>query len=133
MSTSVFPRRPLSPKNPYHLDNYREREIIYFCLQYDYWKTRGSIIVVRKSKDEWNSATEMEAIKVANCSRNAEIIENACKQVNPEQWELLLEGLTNPNCNWYNFDMIKGLNCSKRAYYVQKHKVYFIVAQKDRV
>lgn len=133
MSTSVFPRRPLSPKNPYHLETYREREIIYFCLQYRYWKRRGSIVVVRKSKDEFNSATETEAIKIANCSRNAELIENACKQVNPEQWTLLLEGITNPDTNWYNFDLIKGLRCSKRAYYIQKHMVYYIVSQKDPI
>ena len=133
MSTSKFPRRPLSESNPYHLETYREREIIYFCLQYRGWKKRLNIINLRKSNGEWSKPTEEEGDERVGCEEKMKIVENACKTVSPNEWELLLQGVTDPDSNWYNFNLVKGLTCGKNRYYVQKHMVYFLVSQKDRV
>lgn len=129
--SSKLPRRPLSEKNSYHLNEFREREIIYFCLQYNYWKRRAKVVVVRNSSDEWNSPTEEEALTIAQCKENMKIVEDACKTAYPEQWELLLKGVTDPDSNWNNLKLVKGLAVGRDKYYELKHHVYYLVSQKD--
>ena len=133
MSDSKFPRRPLTEKNKYYLDEFREREIIYFCLQYRGWKRRMNIIDLRNSENEWADPTGEEAVERAMCSRNIKIVEEACRRVSPDEWKLLVLGVTDPDSNWYNFKLLKGLKCGRDAYYLQKHMVYYYVSQKDRV
>lgn len=133
MSTSKFPRRILSEKNPYYLNEFREREIIYFCLQYSGWKRRLSIIKLNLSVGEWADPTGQEAIERVLCARNMKIVEDACKRAYPEEWELLLSGVTDPYSNWYNFKLVKDMKCGRDRYYDLKHRVYYYVAQKDRV
>ena len=133
MSDSKFPRRPLSEKNPFYLEPFREREIIYFCLQYRGWKQRLNYILIRQSNGEWSKPTEEEGDERVSCEEKMRIVENACKRVSPDEWQLLLQGVTDPDSNWYNFKLVKGLKCGRDAYYDMKHQVYFYVSQKDRV
>ena len=133
MSDSVFPRRPLSERNPYHLDTYREREIIYFCLQYKGWKRKLNSIGMKGSSNEWSDPTSKEAIERVIFSKNVKIVEDACIKTYPEEWELLLQGITDPDSNWYNFSLMKGMQCGKDKYYNLKHKAYYYISLKDRV
>ena len=132
MSTSKFPRRPLSIKNPYYLEEFKEREIIYYCLQYRGWKKRLNVYNLRTSENEWSDPTGEEAVERTICERNMKIVENACKKVYEKEWELLLQGVTDPDSNWYNYKLVKGLKCGRKTYYDLKHQVYFHVSQKDR-
>lgn len=131
MSTSKFPRRPLSERSPYHLDEFREKEIIYFCLQYPDWKKRLNDILLRESRDEWSDPTGEEGIERVSYQEKMKIVEDACKHVLPEEWELLLKGVTDSDSNWYNFRLVKGLKCGRDAYYNFKHQVYYYVNLKD--
>ena len=132
MSNSKFPRRSLSERNPYYLSEYREREIIYFCLQYNEWKKRLGEILLRKSGGEWSKPTEEEGDERLGCEERMRIVENACKKVSPDEWKLLLLGVTDPDSNWYNHKLVKGFKCGRDKYYMQKHMVYYFVSQKDR-
>lgn len=133
MSTSKFPRRPLSKDNPLYLDEFKEREIIYFCLQYNGWRKKLNHYKLLKSHGEWSDPTGNEAVERAALERNMRIIENACKIASDDEWFLLLNGITDPDSNWYNYKLVKGLKCGRDKYYELKHQVYFLVAQKDRV
>lgn len=133
MSRSKAPKRPTSTKKPYHLEEFREKEIIYFCLQYKGWKRRHNEVMLRKSHGEWSKPTEDEGDERLSVEDKMRIIEDACKAVNPEQWGLLLQGVTDEDSNWYNFKLVKGLKCGRDKYYEQKHMVYYLVSQKDRV
>lgn len=133
MSDSKFPRRPLSEKNPYHLGEYREREIIYFCFQYPEWKKRVNTLTVRGGSNEWSDPTGDEAVERTIYAKNMQIVEDACKRVSPEEWELLLKGITDSESSWYNHKLVKGLKCSRDKYYEQKHIAYYYISQKDRV
>ena len=62
MSTSKFPRRPLSERSPYHLDEFREREIIYFCLQYPGWRKKLNHYKLLRSQGEWSDPVGDEAV-----------------------------------------------------------------------
>ena len=131
MSTSKFPRRPLSERSPYHLDEFREREIIYFCLQYPGWRKKLNHYKLLRSQGEWSDPVGDEATERAMLERNMKIVEDACKRVSEDQWNLILNGVTDPDSNWYNFKSIKGLKCGRDAYYNFKHQVYFYVNLKD--
>lgn len=133
MSESKLPKRPTSKKKPYHLEGFREREIIYYCLQYNGWKRRHNEVMLRKSRGEWYDPVQEEGDTRLNYEARMNIVEDACKAVNPEQWELLLKGVTDEDSNWYNFKLVKGLKCGRDKYYEQKHMVYYLVSQKDRV
>lgn len=129
MSNSKLPRRPSSEKNPYHLNEFREKEIIYFCLQYNDWKKRLNVINLRHS----SNPTEEEACIRNACLENMRIVENACKRAYEAEWELLLKGVTDQGSNWYNFKLLKGMQCGRDRYYELKHEVYYYVSQKDRI
>lgn len=129
MSKAKLPRRPLSERNPYHLDEFREKEIVYFCYQYDSWKKRLKDIKFIGGTDEWSDPTSKEAIDRINCEQKMKIVENACKRAYPKEWELLLEGVTNPDANFTYLKMMRGFKCGRDRYYSLKHQVYFYVAQ----
>ena len=127
------PRRPISKKKPYSLPWLREKEIYYFCLQYNDWKKRLSSIQFNGSHDEWSDPTGEEAVTRVMCERNMKIVEDACKMVYPEEWKLLLKGVTDQKVTWDNLKLMYDFKCGKNRYYEYKHMVYYLVSQKDRV
>lgn len=87
--------------------------------------------MLRQSSDEWESPTEEEAMILAQCKTNMNIIEEACKESCPDSWELLLKGVTDPDSNWYNLKLVGELDYGRDKYYDLKHHVYYLVSQKD--
>ena len=127
------PRRPLSEKNAYHLDKYREMEIYYFCLQYDGWKKRLNEIRFKGSSDEWCDVTGEEAVERVMLERKISMVEEACLRADPENSAFLLKGVTDPLSTFNNFKLVKGIKCGRDKYYTLKHKVYFLISQEKHL
>ena len=129
MSDSKCPRWPMSEKHPCYLNEFKEKEMVYFCLQYPDWKRRLNYILLQEGKDP----TYKEAAIRNMCEQNIKIVEDACKSVYREQWEVLLKGVTDQKSNWYNIKLVHDIKCGKDKYYEYKHMVYYYVSLKDRI
>lgn len=123
--------RELSKKNPYYVNVYRYKELVYFCRQYPMWeKALMSLsnlyakptelgILVQTSKND--NIVERCAISIDFFKTKMKIVEDAAKETDPELCEYLLKGVT----QGLSYDKLGYIPCCRDTYYDRYRKFFY--------
>jgi hypothetical protein len=126
-------------KDKYNISNYRFRELYYFCLQYEEWKSElnelhNPLKAVRYSAMSSSygvgNPTENIAIERAELAHSCAVIEEAAKMADEELHNYILYAVTHENITFKFLKMQKGMPCERDRYYSSRRKFYFYL---DRI
>lgn len=124
--------RELSKKNPYYVNVYRYKELVYFCRQYPVWeKALVSLsnlyakpaelgMLVQTSRDS-DSIVDRCAISMDMFKSKMKIVEEAAKETDSELWEYILKGVT----QGLSYDKLGYVPCCRDTYYDRYRKFFY--------
>lgn len=124
--------RELSKKNPYYVNVYRYKELVYFCRQYPMWeKALTSLsnlyakptelgMLVQTSRGGAN-VVERCAISIDFFKTKMKIVEDAAKETDPELCDYLLKGIT----QGLSYDKLGYIPCCRDTYYDRYRKFFY--------
>lgn len=132
------PRMELSKNSIYYVEKYRRYELMYFCMQYDYWKRELVSInyypTVNYSKIKTNEdiqdKTSEIAIRIAELELYINLVESTAKEAGGDLYKWLLLGVTK-SYGYNELHMVYDLPCDRQVYY-DRFKKFFWLLDKRR-
>ena len=124
--------RELSKKNPYYVNVYRYKELIYFCRQYPTWEKAviglsnlyakpAELGMLIQTTQGSTNIVERCAITIAFFKTKMEIVEKAAKETDPELYQYLLKGVT----QGLSYDKLGYVPCCRDTYYDRYRKFFY--------
>lgn len=124
--------RELSKKNPYYVNVYRYKELVYFCRQYPVWEkalmslsnlyAKPAELGMRvQTSRGGNSAVERCVISIDMFKSKMKIVEDAAKETDSELWEYILKGVT----QGLSYDKLGYVPCCRDTYYDRYRKFFY--------
>lgn len=124
--------RELSRKNPYYVNKYRYKELLYFCRQYPTWEKAlvglnglyakpAELGMLVQTGQEGESSVERCVISMDRFRSLMKLVEDAAKETDPELCRYLLKGVT----NGLSYDELGYIPCSRDTYYNRYRKFFY--------
>ena len=107
------------------ISKFAYRELSYFCLRYNEYKTEINTIL--NSNSSRNDPTADTAIKIERLSRKREMIEQTALEVDSEIYQPLLHNVT----TGVTYEQMKACGieilCGRRQFYEKRRKFYWLL------
>ena len=124
--------RELSKKNPYYVNKYRYKELLYFCRQYPIWEKALNGLTGLYAKPVelgmlvqtgWGGESSIErcAISIDMFKSRMKIVEDAVLKTDPELYDYLLKGIT----QGLSYDKLGYVPCCRDTYYDRYRKFFY--------
>lgn len=134
--------KQLSIKNPYHIPKNRYYELKYWCLQYMDWMIEKmnldgySAVCTSVVKPDWNVRTLADptgdyAIELARYSRNMQLIEDLCRDVDLDLSDYLFANVT----RGIPYEVLQtkyNIPCSRETFYNYRRKFFYELHKRHR-
>lgn len=123
----------------YNISKYRFRELYYYCLQYNDWKTElkdkcdtvRSVNITGMPISHNNSdVTQKQAMRRMELQKKCELIEQTAIETDADLYPYILEAVTN---DWVTYTYLltaKNIPCGKKTYYDRRKKFYWLLSKK---
>lgn len=131
-------RAELSKKNPYWIPRDKYYELLYFSRQYwTMWQEKKELLRTYPSisYDEHYAGTDISnpvekaVVRVSHLTDMMKLIEDTVKEVDPDIYKWLLNGVTTDKSYEY-LSQKMGLPMSRSAYYERYRKYFFLLSKK---
>ena len=138
----------LSRKNPYWLPRSVFLSTYYHCLSYQYYKDEYVALSaevgvsgisydnIGSSNHSIGSATESQAIKLAELSCKIDSIDDSVREAccdHPELIPYLHKTVTQEGIKYHYLSSVMHIPCTEKMFYKLRRKVYWICSQKKSV
>lgn len=118
----------------YNISSARYRELKYFCLQYEEWKSllaletsalKAVLISDMPSSHGISDLTELIGIKRAEVSEKCSMIEQTAIEANSEIYAYIIKNVTQEISYEY-----MDVPCGRRQFYEARRKFFYILSKK---
>lgn len=130
-------KNELSKKSKWVLPKHRYLELVHFCLQYPDWRRelksidilRASTIIRDRTDVSWSDSTAQIAIKRADILAKIELVEQTCRDAEPDLAQYLLTSVTY-GTTFPQMAARIDIPCGKDMFYDRRRKFFWILDKK---
>lgn len=129
-------RAKLSKRNQYYISEYRRKELEYFCLQYEEYKSELQnfpLLPSQKLSERLSETYRLTdptfdlMVKMERITRSIHLIEQAAYDTDDTLCIYILYAVTHKACTYEYLSLRRNIPCCRNTFYTKLHKFFWLL------